>query len=150
MAEIPCKAGCGTLTRAPRRGPAPYCDSCRKTARATISKRYRDRQKMRPDFERPFLREQHGMTELDYAQMIVAQGGRCAGCDRLPPVAGKQLHIDHDHRCCPKGGRSCARCRRGLLCAECNLALGLLADNPQRLENLAAYLRKWREAVESV
>jgi hypothetical protein len=139
----PCKTGCGATVQMSKRGPAAMCKPCWKAARRDVSQRYRQRQKARPDFERPFLREQHGMTELDYAQMLVAQNGRCAGCDRAAPVAGKNLHIDHDHRCCPQGGRSCARCRRGLLCAECNMALGLLADDPTRLENLAAYLRKW-------
>lgn len=141
-----CK-NCGAFARAPRCGPGPLCDGCRKALRAASSKRYRDKQKRKPDYERPFLREQHGMTELDYARMVMAQDGRCGGCDRQAPIAGKQLHIDHDHRCCPQGGRSCARCRRGLLCAECNMALGLLADDPRRLENLAAYLRKWGEVV---
>lgn len=139
----PCKT-CGAETRMSKRGPAAMCQACRKAYRRAVTKRYRERQKARPDRERPFLREQHGMSELDYAQMLVAQNGRCAGCDREPPVAGKQLHIDHDHRCCPKGGRSCERCRRGLLCAECNMALGLLADDPDRLDQLAAYVRRWK------
>lgn len=31
---------------------------------------------------------------------------------------------------------------RGLLCHNCNVALGLVKDNPRTLENLAAYLRE--------
>lgn len=147
MAEAGCKTGCGASVRKPKRGPGALCPDCRKAASRARTKRYRERRKARPDFERPFLREQHGMTEADYARMVVAQDGRCAGCDREPPVAGKGLHIDHDHGCCPQGGRSCARCRRGLLCAECNMALGLLHDDPDRLEALAAYLRKYRGVI---
>jgi hypothetical protein len=119
------------------------CEGCKAIARRRDTKNFRERRKSRDDFERPFLRDQHGMTEADYARMVVAQDGRCAGCDRTPPFRGdKQLHIDHDHRCCPQGGRSCERCRRGLLCPDCNMGLGLLGDDPERLETLAAYLRK--------
>ena len=31
---------------------------------------------------------------------------------------------------------------RGVLCRECNLALGLLKDNPDRIESLLRYLNK--------
>lgn len=138
----PCANGCGTQVLA-RTSHRRLCEPCRTLGRQATMKRYRERQKIR-GADRPFLREQHGMTEADYAEMLAAQGGKCAGCRREPPIAGKQLHIDHDHGCCPNGGRSCPRCRRGLLCAECNMALGLLHDNPETLENLAAYLRQRR------
>ena len=137
----PCKAGCGRLTRKARRGPGALCGQCRLVARRGVTKRYRERLKASGG-DRSFLKYQHGMTEDDYAQMLATQGGRCAGCGRTPPVAGKDLHIDHDHGCCPQGGRSCERCRRGLLCAECNMALGLLRDNPETLQRLADYVRK--------
>jgi hypothetical protein len=138
--QVTC-ARCGTETTG--RSKRVLCQPCRVANRRAITRRYRDRVKQRPDYARPFLREQHGMTELDYSRMVVAQDGRCAGCGRIPPIAGKDLHIDHDHRCCPRGGRSCERCRRGLLCAECNMALGLLHDHAETLERLAIYLRKW-------
>lgn len=129
-------------------GPKAMCDECRKAARRAVTKRYRERQKLRPDYQRPYLREQHGITESDYQRMVNDQDGQCAGCGRVAPIAGKDLHIDHDHGCCPKGGRSCDRCRRGLLCAECNMALGLLADDPERLDRLAAYVRRWKGVMQ--
>lgn len=46
---------------------------------------------------------------------------------------GKGLHIDHDH----KTGEV-----RGVLCHGCNLALGNIEDNPERLRALASYLEK--------
>lgn len=56
-----------------------------------------------------------------------------------------RLHIDHDHACCPSGkfaGRkvSCGNCIRGLLCSNCNAALGLLGDNVSRMRGLLKYL----------
>lgn len=53
------------------------------------------------------------------------------------------LAVDHDHGCCP-GVASCGRCVRGLLCGTCNSMLGLGHDNPEVLENAAAYLRSVR------
>jgi hypothetical protein len=62
-----------------------------------------------------------------------AQGGLCAICQREEAVVGR-LVIDHDH--------ATGRVRR-LLCNRCNLALGLLDDDPTRLEAAAAYLWKY-------
>jgi hypothetical protein len=40
------------------------------------------------------------------------------------PQAGRgQVHVDHDHRCCP-GERSCGQCVRGLAHHACNRRLG--------------------------
>lgn len=86
-------------------------------------------------------------------EMLAAQGGQCAtGCgstislmvSRGDPQA---THIDHDHKCCPGGARSCGRCIRGLLCVPCNQTLGWLetetgqtVDPVDRCFGLAVYL----------
>lgn len=67
-------------------------------------------------------------TEEDYAADVDAAGGRCAICGEVPDAP---LCIDHDH----KTGRV-----RGLLCSRCNLALGLVRDDPATLRRAAAYL----------
>lgn len=93
----------------------------------------------------------------DYQQMVAEQDGRCAVCGvhasevTLPTESrgfnGNGLVIDHDHACCPssQGGRTaiCGRCIRGLLCQPCNIAIGMARDDPERLEALAGYVRKW-------
>lgn len=56
------------------------------------------------------------------------------GCD-----VTENLHIDHDHACCP-GPTSCGSCVRGVLCAGCNQSLGNLQENPRRIRGLLAYL----------
>lgn len=76
------------------------------------------------------------ITAHDYRQMLAAQGGTCAICDRVPA----EFCIDHDHGCCPERKRSCGKCIRGLLCPDCNGALGLMADAPERLRRAASYL----------
>ncbi len=51
------------------------------------------------------------------------------------------MNIDHDHACCP-GSYSCGSCVRGLLCWACNVALGIVKDDPDVLKGLLAYLGK--------
>jgi hypothetical protein len=69
------------------------------------------------------LRDWYGLTQADYDAMREAQDGRCALCERKPPVRQYRsrtgepyaaLHVDHDHAT----GRV-----RGLLCASCNQVL---------------------------
>lgn len=57
------------------------------------------------------------------------------------------LRIDHDHKCCPRGG-SCGRCVRGWLCHNCNSALGFVQDSEVKLEDLKTYLKEgpwWKQ-----
>jgi hypothetical protein len=80
------------------------------------------------------LQKNYGITIEQYDAMLEAQGGVCAICKR-PPKGGntssKNLNVDHDH----KTGE-----RRGLLCNDCNPALGKFQDSPQLLRAAAAYL----------
>jgi hypothetical protein len=87
------------------------------------------------------LRSSFGITLEQYESKLAEQDGRCAIC-RREPLAEKRLGVDHDHRCCP-GEKTCGRCLRDLLCNDCNSALGLFGDDPERLEAAAAYLRRF-------
>ena len=53
---------------------------------------------------------------------------RCPRCgqDKALEDTDRNLSVDHDHACCPTGGRSCGKCARGLLCVRCNSCLGWL------------------------
>lgn len=53
-----------------------------------------------------------------------------------------QLVVDHDHDCCASE-YSCGRCVRGLLCARCNTAAGMVLNSPQTAQALAGYLDRW-------
>lgn len=81
----------------------------------------------------------YNMTWLDYSKMEVEQQGKCKSCGDIPPE-GKRLVIDHDHSCCP-GPASCGKCVRYLLCSNCNTALGLLKEDPDRIQALLDYAR---------
>ena len=76
------------------------------------------------------LRRKFGITLEQYEEMLLAQGGVCAICER-PPRSDISLHVDHEH----DGGRV-----RGLLCFSCNQALGSLGDESDRCRAAAAYL----------
>jgi hypothetical protein len=71
----------------------------------------------------------YGLTLAKYDEMVVAQAGRCAICGR----GGERLHVDHSHS---------TGTVRGLLCHQCNKALGLLQDNSSLLREAARYLEK--------
>lgn len=72
-----------------------------------------------------------GLTEADYDALFEAQGGRCGICGREPGDA--MLQLDHDH----------ATLRpRGLLCGDCNRALGLLGDDIEGVAAALQYLQR--------
>jgi len=76
-------------------------------------------------------RKRHKIEPSDFLVMMTAQDGKCAGCQTLL-TPGRGTHVDHNHAT----GKI-----RGLLCRGCNHALGNVADSPEVLEALAAYLR---------
>lgn len=78
--------------------------------------------------------KRHGITEQKFNEMLDKNSGLCYACS-----INKATNIDHDHNCCP-GIRSCGNCIRGLLCNQCNTALGLVKDSTERLNNLIKYL----------
>lgn len=82
--------------------------------------------------------KKYGLTRADYQGMFARQDGRCAICLQLP--SARRLAVDHDHACCPANG-SCGECVRGLLCAGCNVNLGVFEGGfvPLAVEYLQAY-----------
>lgn len=75
--------------------------------------------------------QKFGLTPEDYERMLAEQGGVCPIC-LAPPTANKRLAVDHCHR---------TGIVRGLLCGDCNAALGFLRDNPESANRAADYLR---------
>ncbi len=75
----------------------------------------------------------YGLTVQEYRALQLAQGDRCAICRREWGRGwnGKGNHVDHDHIT----GRV-----RGLLCGECNTAIGRFGDDPALLRRAADYL----------
>ena len=72
------------------------------------------------------------VTANEFNARLESQGGGCAICGGQS-WAGQNLAIDHCHQ---------TGLVRGLLCAGCNTALGLMRDNPSRLRSAADYLER--------
>ena len=89
---------------------------------------------------------QVGITPEQYERQLALQGDRCANphCNAVEPGRGKtNWCIDHDHSCCP-GPRTCGKCFRGLLCADCNNMLGHGKDSPTSFRWAADYVEAFR------
>ena len=77
-----------------------------------------------------------GITKSQYRAMLASQGGKCAICGT--PPGSKRLALDHCHA---------TGTARKLLCSNCNTALGLFKDNPDRLKAAAEYLLSFQQAT---
>jgi hypothetical protein len=86
------------------------------------------------------LRNDYGITLKDYDQMLAEQGGVCAVCHRpethtrnhmdVKTNEIRRLSVDHDHN---------TGDARALLCSSCNVALGRMDEDPERIRSLADY-----------
>lgn len=83
------------------------------------------------------LRKNFGISSAQFDEMLAAQGGVCAICERPERAMrdGEPMSLaqDHDHAT----GKN-----RGILCGNCNKALGKFEDNPDFLRNAIVYLAK--------
>ena len=89
-----------------------------------------------PDFwKNTHLQRKFGIGLTDYIEMVVERGNKCDICGQpetqLRGGKVKALAVDHDHK---------TGAIRGLLCCDCNQALGKLGDSVDRLKAAIAYL----------
>jgi hypothetical protein len=80
------------------------------------------------------LRHKYGITLADYRAIAKEQGNACAICGG-GPSCNKELSVDH----CHETGNV-----RGLLCENCNYALGCLKDRPELFMKAIDYLENSR------
>ena len=90
-------------------------------------------------YRKHHLKKRYGMSEGQHEAMLAEQGNACKACGSTDPKGRGVWHVDHDHSCCP-GRDTCGKCVRGILCNDCNTALGLVEDDPGRLRKLIEYL----------
>ena len=122
------------LQKGGRFGRHPLCKPCRAAQERARYARDRERllaqMKADPKRREAALKRQYGISRAELAAMVDRQRGACAICGVVD-----LLHIDHDHAT----GRL-----RGLLCRCCNMALGLMRDDADRLFVAADYLDRPR------
>lgn len=81
------------------------------------------------------LKKFYGITLEDYDRILAAQGGKCAICGAdEPDKTGYRKHFDVDH--CVSTGRI-----RGIICTNCNNALGRFQHDENLLMKAIMYLR---------
>jgi hypothetical protein len=109
---------------------------CKQCHNADTLQRYRDGHQAHRHLygAKTALLKALGVTRERFYALHDAQQGRCAICGG--PPHGRWLSIDHDHA---------SMTFRGLICRPCNLAIGNMQDNPERLRQAAAYLESRRE-----
>lgn len=91
-----------------------YCGPCHEAARLTV-------------FRRSHAHEYYNLT-LEEKEALLEDG--CEVCGSMV-----RLVVDHNHA---------TGAVRGPLCSRCNVGIGMLGDDPERLEEAARYLRRKR------
>jgi hypothetical protein len=111
------------------------CDECRAAAnKYRRDKRIKDNKVLGYD---PRRFKRHHITKEIYDKLLNKYKGKCWICKK-----NEANHIDHDHSCCNDNSFSCGKCIRGVLCSNCNTAIGLFRDDVSLLENAKKYLNK--------
>ena len=114
------------------------CVECQKnkcTRHAATGKGYRQHRNK-------ILKYKYGITLAEYEEKLEKQNRVCAIC--LQPEKTQKsknggpipLAVDHNHTT----GKL-----RGLLCRDCNVALGSLQENIQRIEAMSRYLYEYSD-----
>lgn len=73
-----------------------------------------------------------------YKQRLKEQNNLCAICKTNKPGGKGQFHADHNH---------VTNSPRGVLCHNCNVALGNFKDNPEILKSALKYLEMWNNDI---
>lgn len=74
-----------------------------------------------------------GVSKEKYLDILVKQNYKCAICGKNEADNNKKLSIDHCHN---------TKLIRGLLCTNCNFALGYFKDSKENLERAIEYLNQ--------
>ena len=122
-----------------RRSNCRKCDTerhaeWRKNNREHLRNYDKNRYRKSPDRWEQHISSKYGIAKADYERMLKEQGGKCAICggDSKHNKQGR-LNIDHCHD---------SGVVRGLLCWECNTAIGKMKDSPVILRAAAKYLEQ--------
>jgi hypothetical protein len=106
--------------RATKSGRATYCKPCHNARTRASVKR------LHGGGRHYHLRQRYGIGAAEVDQLIEEQGGRCAICRRRSAT-----QVDHDHATSKV---------RGVLCLECNAAIGAFKDSVRTVYQAIDYL----------
>lgn len=114
-------------------GLSSYCRSCRREYR----ERYLSNPKNRDRIRVKKREKNTGWNATNFELAWIRQCGKCEICNRTIKKEGRGkgcANADH----CHLTGKL-----RGLLCNSCNVAIGLMKDNPSILRSAAKYLESY-------
>lgn len=112
-------------------------EAAERFAKAVVRSLYYEKSKVKAGNRRrrKYSITNYGITTEEYNRLYDDQDGRCAICRQPEDI--RSLSIDHNH----KTGKV-----RGLLCRNCNSAIGLLKDSPARVGRAYKYLKKYEDS----
>jgi hypothetical protein len=123
-------------------GRSSYCKDCERNKAISFRilqpeqyKAIKDRNAAKRKYQQKnrTLTKNYGISLDKYMALLSSQNGGCAICHATESDCGRQLCVDHDHA---------SKKIRGLLCGNCNRAIGYLKDSVERIQAAAEYLKK--------
>jgi hypothetical protein len=117
-------------------GKGYRCKICDNNAR----KSYRENNKERfaVSARKKYLKHRYNLSVEDYTVMLEKQNNSCAICNVTSnKITNNDCNFAVDH--CHETGKI-----RGLLCNQCNRALGMFLDRVDILEKATAYLKSYK------
>ena len=122
--------------KASRNGYSSHCINCMNEIGKSRPKEERQKRyiKRRRQVRNTNLIRHFGITIEKYDQMLKEQSGVCAICGKTPKENKKALAVDHHHK---------ENKIRGLLCNNCNVAMGFLSEDVDIAYATIDYIKKW-------
>ncbi len=74
----------------------------------------------------------YGITPEEYNKILESQDKKCKICGSTNPGVKGTFYVDHNHR---------THTVRGLLCNDCNSALGFVKESISTLQSMIEYLQ---------
>lgn len=110
-----------------------YKDARKRDGRTAQCKKCRSKKYDRTPAKRcANLRYRYGISLEEFEFKLAEQGGACALCAKKYIKGNNRFHVDH----CHENGHI-----RGILCHDCNTALGKLGDTVESIEKVLEYLK---------
>ena len=78
------------------------------------------------------LKRKYGLSREAYQALLESQNGVCAICKEKNGRGTEKLAVDHNHK---------TNKVRGLLCFKCNVSLGYLAEDVERMNKMIQYVQ---------
>ncbi len=108
-----------------------YCKACKVQKQAVYEKSL-PAERVSADRRKFKLRKKYGLSPEEYDKQFSHQSGQCAICRRsLVGLSPQTVHVDH----CHDTGRL-----RGILCGNCNVAMGNFKENIESMSRAIEYL----------